>query len=98
MAESRRTPGVTFAGDREDNAHASARSPAVQPIVSPDDWPAGSPEGYDVMVVGAGFAGAIMAERLACGSNKRVLVIDRRQHIAGNAYDHHDDAGILIHR
>jgi len=53
---------------------------------------------YDVLVVGAGFAGAVMAERMARGSGKTVLVIDKRDHIAGNAYDHHDDAGILVHR
>lgn len=53
---------------------------------------------HDVLVVGAGFAGAVLAERLARGSGKRVLVIDRRDHIAGNAYDHHDAAGILVHR
>lgn len=53
---------------------------------------------YDYLVVGAGFAGAVMAERLARDGGKRVLVIDRREHIGGNAYDHHDDAGILIHR
>jgi UDP-galactopyranose mutase len=53
---------------------------------------------YDYLVVGAGFAGSVMAERLAAGSGKRVLVIDRRPHIAGNAYDHLDEAGILIHK
>jgi UDP-galactopyranose mutase len=53
---------------------------------------------YDYLVVGAGFAGSVMAERLATGSGKRVLVIDRRPHIAGNAFDHLDEAGILIHR
>lgn len=53
---------------------------------------------YDYLVVGAGFAGAVMAERLAADLGKRVLVIDRRPHIGGNAYDHHDDAGILVHR
>jgi UDP-galactopyranose mutase len=52
---------------------------------------------YDVMVVGAGFAGSVMAERLAAGGS-RVLLIDRRDHIGGNAYDHHDAAGLLIHR
>ena len=54
--------------------------------------------GYDWLVVGAGFAGAVMAERLARDAGKRVLVIDRREHIAGNAFDHEDAAGILIHR
>jgi UDP-galactopyranose mutase len=53
---------------------------------------------YDYLIVGAGFAGSVMAERLAAGSGKRVLVIDRRPHIAGNAFDHLDDAGILIHK
>ena len=50
------------------------------------------------MVVGAGFAGAVMAERLANDAGKRVLVVDRRPHIAGNAFDVEDEAGILIHR
>ncbi|WP_207461373.1 UDP-galactopyranose mutase [Azospirillum sp. SYSU D00513] len=54
--------------------------------------------GFDYLIVGAGFAGSVLAERLANGLNKRVLVIDRRPHIAGNAYDHYDDAGVLIHR
>ena len=53
---------------------------------------------YDYLVVGAGFAGSVLAERLASGSGKKVLVIDRRPHIAGNAYDLHDDAGVLIHQ
>ena len=53
---------------------------------------------YDYLVVGAGFAGAVMAERLAADGGKRVLVIDRRPHIAGNAYDMHDAAGLLIHQ
>lgn len=53
---------------------------------------------YDWLVVGAGFAGSVMAERLARDAGKRVLVIDRRDHIAGNAYDRPDSAGILIHQ
>lgn len=53
---------------------------------------------FDYMIVGAGFAGSVLAERLARGSRKRVLLIDRRPHIGGNAYDHHDDAGILVHK
>ena len=52
---------------------------------------------YDVLVVGAGFAGAVLAERLAAGSGLRVLVVDRRPHIGGNAYDCLDAAGVLIH-
>jgi UDP-galactopyranose mutase len=54
--------------------------------------------GFDYLIVGAGFAGSVLAERLAAGSGKRVLLIDRRPHIGGNAYDHYDDHGILIHR
>ena len=53
---------------------------------------------YDYLIVGAGFAGAVLAERLAAGSGKRVLLIDRRSHIGGNAYDHHDAAGLLVHK
>ena len=51
----------------------------------------------DVLVVGAGFAGAVVAERLA-HAGRQVLVIDRREHIAGNAYDEFDAHGVLIHR
>ncbi len=53
---------------------------------------------YDYLVVGAGFAGSVLAERLASQHDARVLVIDKRPHIAGNAYDHHDKAGVLIHQ
>jgi UDP-galactopyranose mutase len=53
---------------------------------------------FDYLVVGAGFAGCVMAERLARGSNKKVLIVDKRPHIAGNAYDHYDESGLLVHR
>ena len=53
---------------------------------------------FDYLIVGAGFAGSVLAERLARGSNKKVLVVDRRSHIGGNAYDCFDDHGILIHK
>lgn len=55
-------------------------------------------EAFDYLIVGAGFAGSILAERLARGSGKRVLLVDRRAHVGGNAYDHYDDAGILVHK
>jgi UDP-galactopyranose mutase len=51
---------------------------------------------YDVLIVGAGFAGSVCAERLA-HAGKRILLIDKRPHIAGNAYDEFDDHGVLIH-
>src|SRR3954466_9807356 len=53
--------------------------------------------GFDTLVVGAGFAGSVLAERLASQCGQRVLIVDKRPHIGGNAYDRHDDAGILIH-
>jgi UDP-galactopyranose mutase len=55
-------------------------------------------ERFDTVVIGAGFAGAVMAERLANDLGQRVLVVDRRPHIAGNAHDHLDEHGVLIHR
>ena len=53
--------------------------------------------GFDYLIVGAGFAGSVLAERLARVMNQRVLIVDKRPHIGGNAYDRHDDAGVLIH-
>jgi UDP-galactopyranose mutase len=53
---------------------------------------------YDYLIVGAGFAGAVMAERIASQLNKKVLVVEKRYHIGGNAYDEYDDYGILVHR
>ncbi|MEI6352084.1 MAG: UDP-galactopyranose mutase [Verrucomicrobiota bacterium] len=52
---------------------------------------------YDYLVIGAGFAGAVLAERLASQRNRRVLVVDRRNHIGGNSHDAKDDAGVLVH-
>jgi UDP-galactopyranose mutase len=53
---------------------------------------------YDYLIVGAGFAGAVLAERLASQHGAHVLVVDKRPHVAGNAYDRLDEAGILIHQ
>lgn len=53
---------------------------------------------FDYLVVGAGFAGSVLAERLARDAGKKVLVIDRRNHIGGNAHDCHNADGILYHR
>ena len=49
------------------------------------------------LVVGAGFTGAVIAERIAAMAGQRVLVVDRRDHIGGNAYDHADENGVVIH-
>jgi UDP-galactopyranose mutase len=53
---------------------------------------------FDYLVVGAGFAGAVVAERMARNFNRKVLLVDRRPHIGGNAYDHHNEAGVLVHK
>jgi UDP-galactopyranose mutase len=53
---------------------------------------------FDWLVVGAGFAGSVLAERLASQRGETVLVVDRRSHIGGNAFDWYDEAGILVHR
>lgn len=51
---------------------------------------------YDVVIVGAGISGATLAERYATICNKKVLVIEKRDHIGGNCYDFYDEAGLLI--
>jgi UDP-galactopyranose mutase len=53
---------------------------------------------FDYLVVGAGFAGSVIAERLARVSGKQVLICDKRPHIGGNAFDHYNEHGILVHR
>lgn len=53
---------------------------------------------YDVVVIGAGLSGAVLAERFATQCNARVLVLDIRAHIGGNCYDEHDEHGVLVHR
>ncbi len=55
-------------------------------------------EHFDYLVVGAGFAGAVLAERLASVLSKRVLVVDKRDHVAGNAFDYLDASGLLVHK
>lgn len=52
---------------------------------------------YDALVVGAGFAGSVLARELAERGGKRVAVIEARDHVGGNAYDYYDDAGVLVH-
>ena len=59
--------------------------------------PSTSSASFDTLIVGAGFAGSVLAERLASQAGHKVLVVDKRPHIGGNAFDCHDDAGVLIH-
>jgi UDP-galactopyranose mutase len=53
---------------------------------------------FDYLIVGAGYAGSVLAERLARDANKRVMIVDKRPHIGGNAYDHYNNDGILVHK
>ncbi|HZB95169.1 MAG TPA: UDP-galactopyranose mutase, partial [Herpetosiphonaceae bacterium] len=55
-------------------------------------------EMFDYLIVGAGFAGSVLAERLAREAGKTVLICDVRPHIGGNAYDHYNGDGLLIHK
>ncbi len=52
---------------------------------------------FDTVIIGAGYAGLVMAERLASEQDEKVLVVERRHHIGGNAYDRFDNNGVLIH-
>jgi len=56
-----------------------------------------SDKGFDYLIVGAGFAGSVLAERLASQQDARVLLVEQRPHIGGNAHDRFDDEGVLIH-
>ena len=53
---------------------------------------------YNYLIVGSGFSGLTFAERAATQVGKTSLIVDRRDHLGGNAYDYHDAAGVLIHR
>lgn len=53
---------------------------------------------FDFLIVGAGYSGCVFAERIANQLNKKVLIIEKRDHIGGNAYDYYNEDGILIHK
>ena len=53
---------------------------------------------YDCLVIGAGPAGAVAARELAERGGRRVLVLERRNHVGGNTYDRFDESGVLIHQ
>lgn len=74
------------------NSRASTQSVSTAPNVITREFL------FDYLVVGAGFSGSVIAERLASQSGKKVLVVDKRTHIGGNAYDHYDDHGVLVHK
>ncbi|HYF11187.1 MAG TPA: UDP-galactopyranose mutase, partial [Actinomycetota bacterium] len=76
-----------------DGRHDTATGPSTRPAVV-----SSRRRGFDWLIVGAGFAGSVLAERLATQADARVLVVEKRHHIGGNAYDHYDDDGLLIHR
>ena len=74
------------------------REAIAVPLAAPNIVKAVTKKAYDYLVVGAGFAGSVIAERLASQLDAHVLVIDKRPHVAGNAYDLKDEAGVLIHQ
>ncbi|MFN6561277.1 MAG: UDP-galactopyranose mutase [Nostoc sp. ChiSLP01] len=80
------------ARDSEDKAHSKGAVGKQAPNIITRDYV------FDYLVVGAGFSGSVIAERLATQSGKKVLIVDKRNHIGGNAYDHYDEHGILVHR
>ena len=53
---------------------------------------------FDYLIVGAGLAGAVLAEKLASVSGKKVLIVDKRSHIGGNTYDYYNNDGVLVHK
>ena len=55
-------------------------------------------ENYEYIIVGAGIAGSVLANKIANEKNKKVLIIEQRNHIAGNCFDYHNEKGILIHK
>jgi UDP-galactopyranose mutase len=71
---------------------------SAAPAAGPNIIKANTKKKYDYLVVGAGFAGSVLAERLASQHDATVLLIDKRPHVGGNAYDHLDEAGVLIHQ
>ncbi|MDB5446388.1 MAG: UDP-galactopyranose mutase [Phenylobacterium sp.] len=95
----------TFTRMNQEISRAAAQREAPAPdvvvqtvVAAPAVRPASRNKPFDYLIVGAGFAGSVLAERLTTQLGKRVLVVDRRPHIAGNAFDEKDAAGVLMHR
>jgi UDP-galactopyranose mutase len=53
---------------------------------------------FDYLIIGAGFTGSVLAERIASQLNKKVIIVDKRTHVGGNAYDYYNKSGILVHK
>ena len=94
----------TFARMNQEIARAAgeraqaAADAGLDAIAAPSVRPSSRNKPFDYLIVGAGFAGSVLAERLSTQLGKRVLLVDRRPHIGGNAYDEKDAAGVLMHR
>jgi UDP-galactopyranose mutase len=82
-------------GQRE---QAAADSLGQTGVAAPAVRAASRNKPFDYLIVGAGFAGSVLAERLSTQLGKRVLLVDRRPHVGGNAYDEKDAAGVLMHK
>lgn len=91
-------PARTSASYKPAPALAPLDAASLRQILHPAPTRTKNKQHYDYLVVGAGFAGSVLAERLASQLGKRVLVVDKRNHLAGNAYDHNNADGILIHQ
>jgi UDP-galactopyranose mutase len=89
-AEISRAAGRRAASCSADLLATTVGTPAIRP--------ASRSKPFDYLIVGAGYAGSVLAERLTSQLGKRVLLIDKRPHIGGNAYDESDAAGVLMHR
>ncbi|HEX3700682.1 MAG TPA: UDP-galactopyranose mutase [Phenylobacterium sp.] len=87
---------ISRAAARRDTAKAAPVGASL--LSGPVIRPASRKKPFDYLIVGAGFAGSVLAERLTSQLGKRVLLVDRRMHIGGNAYDERDAAGVLMHR
>ncbi|WP_372784753.1 UDP-galactopyranose mutase [Phenylobacterium sp.] len=86
---------ISRAAAGRDKAMAAELAPV---IAAPTVQPASRDKPFDYLIVGAGYAGSVLAERLTSQLGKRVLLIDKRTHIGGNAYDEKDAGGVLMHR
>jgi UDP-galactopyranose mutase len=91
----RMNQAIDAAVTRRDRVMAADSANAV---VTPSLRTAGRNKPFDYLIVGAGFAGSVLAERLTSQLGKRVLLVDRRPHVGGNAFDEKDAAGVLMHR